>query len=29
MPLLDYDKVLDKLNELVEAVNQLEEKIDQ
>lgn len=21
MPLLDYDKVLDKLNELVEAVN--------
>lgn len=29
MPLLDYDKVLDKLNELVEAVNRLEEKIDQ
>lgn len=25
MPLLDYDKVLDKLNELVEAVNRLEE----
>lgn len=27
MPLLDYDKVLDKLNELVEAVNRLEEKM--
>ena len=24
MPVLDYDKVLDKLNELIEAVNRLE-----
>ena len=26
MPVLDYDKVLDKLNELIETVNRLEGK---
>lgn len=27
-PALDYDKVLNKLNELIETVNRLEEKVN-
>lgn len=29
MPVLDYNKVLNKLNELVEVVNRLEEKVNE
>lgn len=28
-PALDYDKVLNKLNEIIEAVNRLEEKVNE
>lgn len=29
MPMLDYNKLVDKLNELIETVNRLEEKVNE